>query len=257
MVFVKKHCLYAGVLVMLLCVALGTFLVWRASQPVEPKTVYALPKPNPERAEILKRALQPPKRAYAPKASGDESTTDSTTTASLEFASTESLSQDNDFDDTDFEAVLLALDEEAAEENSDFPPVPEGFPSHLIPVWLGIPGYKKGDMPEHELICRVLIKLWNQGERGFIDGAFGHNDGKVYPIYPDVLYVQWADEIIDNGDGNVVTFRMIVSSLGSQARPFDTDDFITGEWKNKYPGVKFVDYADAGYYPDTFLAEED
>ena len=112
-------------------------------------------------------------------------------------------------------------------------------------------------MPEHELICRVLIKLWNQGERGFIDGAFGHNDGKVYPIYPDVLYVQWADEIIDNGDGNVVTFRMIVSSLGSQARPFDTDDFITGEWKNKYPGVKFVDYADAGYYPDTFLAEED
>ena len=42
---------------------------------------------------------------------------------------------------------------------------------------------------------------------------------------------------------------MIVSSLGSQARPFDTDDFITGEWKNKYPGVKFVDYADAGYYP--------
>ena len=113
MVFVKKHCLYSGVLVMLLCVALGTFLVWRASQPVEPKTVYALPKPNPERAEILKRALQPPKRAYAPKASGDESTTDSTTTASLEFASTESLSQDNDFDDTDFEAVLLALDEEA------------------------------------------------------------------------------------------------------------------------------------------------
>ena len=31
----------------------------RASAPVEPKTVYLLPKPNPARAEILARALQP------------------------------------------------------------------------------------------------------------------------------------------------------------------------------------------------------
>ena len=37
----------------------------RASVPVEPKTVYLLPKPNPARAEILARALQPKRHAYA------------------------------------------------------------------------------------------------------------------------------------------------------------------------------------------------
>ena len=51
MAFLKRHWLYASVgLVVLLCVSLGTFLAWRANQPVEPKTVYALPKPNPKRA---------------------------------------------------------------------------------------------------------------------------------------------------------------------------------------------------------------
>ena len=116
MVFVKKHCLYAGVLVVLLCVALGTFLVWRASQPVEPKTVYDLPKPNPERAEILKRALQPPKRAYSTKVSNKEATTEGTTDESLEATSGESSSQQNEFEDADLESVFAAIDVEDAEE---------------------------------------------------------------------------------------------------------------------------------------------
>ena len=57
MSFVKRHWLCATVLGALLCVLLGAFLV--SSQPVEPKTVYLLPKPNPVRAELLARALQP------------------------------------------------------------------------------------------------------------------------------------------------------------------------------------------------------
>ena len=257
MVFAKRLWLYASVLVVLLCVALGVFLVWHANQPVEPKTVYLMPEPNPKRAEILKQALQPPKHVYATTTFNEETTTGNATVESPEATRGESLSEESEFEDADLESMLGAIDEENAEQNSDFPPVPEGFPADIVPVWLGIPGYQKGDMPEHESISRVLIKLWNQGERGFIDGAFAQTEGKVYPIYPDVMYVRWDDEMIDDEDGNVITFRMIVSSLGSQTSPFDIDDFITGEWKDKYPGIKFVDYADAGYYPDTFLAEED
>ena len=64
MAFLKRHWLYTSVgLVVLLCVALGAFLAWRASQPVETKTVYVMPEPNPERTHILKRALRPPRRA--------------------------------------------------------------------------------------------------------------------------------------------------------------------------------------------------
>ena len=100
----------------------------------------------------------------------------------------------------DLESALMEIDEETAEGNSEFPPVPEGYP--FTPIWLGILGYKKGDKPEHEIAERVLMKLWKQGERGFTGGVFDRGNGKVYLLYPDVLYVEWAEEIIDNGDGN-------------------------------------------------------
>ena len=57
--FLKHRWLYVSVgVVVLLCGALGVFLIWRANQPVETKTVYALPVPNPDRAKILEHASQ-------------------------------------------------------------------------------------------------------------------------------------------------------------------------------------------------------
>ena len=244
MSFLKRRLLFASVgLVVLLCVALGTFLVWRANQPVEPKTVYLMPEPNPERAEILKRAMQPPISAYSSKASNENTATEDTTAESFKTDSGEYSSEESEFEDEDLEAVLAQLDEESAEEKGDFPPVPTDYP--FTPVWLGIPGYKKGDKPEHELIARVLIKLWNQGERDFRDGVFDHNRNKVYPLYPDVVYIE-LDE-----DGTVATSSWMAGIS------FDANDFATGEWKTKYPGIKFVEYDDAGYDPYTFLADDD
>ena len=244
MAFIKRHWLLASVgLVAFLCVIVGVFFVWRANQPVETKTVYVMPEPNPERAEILKRALQPQKRAYTPQASGDEATTDSTTVERLDDSNGESSSQENEFEEENLESVLAELDEQTPAEKSDFPPVPADYP--FTPVWVGLPGYKKGDMPEHELISRVLIKLWNQGKLDFSDGVFDHERSKVYPLYPDVVYIE-LDE-----DGTVGA-----SSWMSDI-PFSPNDFATGEWKTKYPGIKFVEYDDAGYDPYTFLTDDD
>ena len=246
MSFLKRHWLYASVgLVVFLCVVLGAFLVWHANQPVELKTVYALPDPNPERAEILKRALQPPKRPYPTKVLNKAATTKGTAVENLDDSSGESSSQENGFEEENLESVLAELDEETHEVNSDFPPVPADFPSSSTPVWLGIPGYKKGDKPEHELISRVLIKLWNQGERGFTDGIFSHNTGKVYPLYPDVVYVD-LDE-----DGTITG-----SAWGSNT-PFNANDFTTGVWEINNPEIKFVEFDNAGYDPYTFLTDDD
>ena len=256
MSFLKRHWLYASVgLVVLLCVALGTFLVWRANQPVETKTVYVLPEPNPERAEILKRALQSPPRAYTAKASRDEATTEDTAAKSLAFDSGDSSSQENEVEEEDLEFMLAELDEETAEQKSYFPPVPEGYP--FTPVWIKRHGYQKGDRPDHEALDRVLIKLWNQGDRDFQGGTIRGSDGKIYPIYPDVLYVQWEETTIDNGDGNPFPITYFGNAIGPVGIEFGAEDYLSGDFKTKYPGLKFVPFEQAGYDPDTFLTEND
>ena len=97
-------------------------------------------------------------------------------------------------------------------------------------------------MPEHELIYRVLIKLWNQGDHGFINGAFRDNDSKVYPLYPDVVYVKWGYAVTHDEGGNPTPYRYIATSMGTHARDFNftTEDFVTGDWETMYPGTKFV-----------------
>ena len=90
-------------------------------------------------------------------------------------------------------------------------------------------------MPEHESIYRVLIKLWNQGERGFINGAFRNNDGKVYPLYPDVVYVKWGYSVTYDEGGNPTPYKYIATSMGTHARDFNTEDFVTGDWENQLP----------------------
>ena len=254
---VKKRRLCIIALVVAVCVSLGAVLMIRASAPVEPKTVYLLPKPNPARAEILARALQPKRHAYATRVS-DAAQAQDTREEGSESSSSESLSHDAEFDDAELESYLLGLEDETAEEKRDFPSVPDGYlVDNPLPVWLKCPGYQKGDMPEHELIGRVLIKLWNQGHRGFQGGALRDNNSKVYPLYPDVLYVKWAEKVINFEDGSSMPIRYIATSMGTHVREFEPLDFITGEWETKYPGTRFVAYDDAGYYPYSFLTEND
>ena len=217
MPFLKRRWLLVVGLVVLLCVAVGVFLVWHANQPVEPKTVYVMPEPNPERAEILKRALQPPRRAYVPKTSSDEATTEDTGGESFDDTGGESSSQESEFEDDAIESMLAELDEETVEEKGDFPPVPNGFPSNLTPIWF-TPGYKKGDEPEYESIYRVLIKLWNQGDYSFSAGAIAN--GRVYPIYPDMLYVEWDETTVEDGNGEPIPVRYIFKHHGGRPPRF-------------------------------------
>ena len=260
MAFLKRHWLFASAgLVVFLCVVMAAFLVWRATQPVESKTVYVLPEPNPERAEILKRALQPQKRAYTPQVSSDEATTEGTTVDNLDDSSGDLSVEESKFMDDDIESMLAVLGEETAEEKGDFPPIPEGFlENNAPPVWTSVPGYQKGDMPEHEKLYRVLIKLWNQGEHGFHGGSYDSKLGKVYPLYPDVVYVTWYEATQYDVDGNPIgTYKSIGSGLGMQHYQFTPVDFMTGNWKTKYPGLKILDKNTSGYNPEVFLTDSD
>ena len=131
-----------------------------------------------------------------------------------------------DITDDELDALLQELDESPVEKG-DFPEVPDGFPSDLTPVWIEFPDYQKGDMYEHEMLYRVLIKLWNQGDYDFVNGVYQHDNGRVYPLYHDVVYVEWSDEAIDGPDGEI-EFRFIKSHLGTHARGDPKENIVGG-----------------------------
>ncbi|MDE0185412.1 MAG: hypothetical protein OXP71_08125 [Candidatus Poribacteria bacterium] len=154
-----------------------------------------------------------------------------------------------------------------------FPEVPEGFPPDLksIVVWLA-PNYQKGDKPDHEIMYRVLIELWNQGDHDFVNVV---GDGlplrKVYPIYPEVVYVQWRDHKEPGPDGELLKY--ISFAIGARdavkfTSKVNGDEFkhlteaemkemMTGEgaYMAQYPGLKLVDYRKSGYKPKDILVD--
>ena len=87
-----------------------------------------------------------------------------------------------------------------------YPDIPEGYP--LIASWTRIGEHREkfndNIWRDLELMGRVLIKLYNEGDTSFTAGIV--NDGLVLPIYPNVAYARiekdedWkstADPLID------------------------------------------------------------
>ena len=138
---------------------------------------------------------------------------------------------------------------------SDFPEIPEGFPENLRPVWVQFPNYQKGDMYNHEMMYRVLIKLWNQGDHNFVNGVYRHNDNKVYPLYYDVIYAGWDEITVETPDGPIK--QKLLTHWLSTDKSFTPEEVITGVYATKYPGTEFVDFATAGYDPETFLSDHE
>ncbi len=141
-------------------------------------------------------------------------------------------------------------------EKGDFPEVPDGFPSDLTPVWIQFPNYQKEDMYEREMLYRVLIKLWNQGDHDFVSGVYQDDNGRVYSLYSDVAYVEWGEVVSD--DEQVIRFPRF--SLMTHAREEDDlgglyteEEVLSGAYKTKYPDLKIVEYSNAGFNPETFL----
>ena len=109
-------------------------------------------------------------------------------------------------------ADLFLPDDFVSEEvpAEDVPVSPYGFgPYPEVPAdFFGIPIWQKGlsDIPVDigknvELIDRVLIKLWQQRDKNIIGGFL--QNGKVYPNYPETVYVR--ERIEESDDGLVTT----------------------------------------------------
>lgn len=147
-----------------------------------------------------------------------------------------------------------------AKVKSGFPDVPDGFP--LTPVWME-DYFNEHDFSKHETLYRVLIELWNQGDHAIMNGVFITEFGRVYPIYPDVIYVSWDYYVCEEPDGQFIEVPYISDRLGasstvnplldSNGKLFTEQDILSGNYKTKFPAIRFVDFKDSGYNPASIL----
>ncbi len=98
--------------------------------------------------------------------------------------------------------------------------------------------------PEHELLSRVRIELWNQGVR--TEGAVYRTDyGRIYPTTDDVVYIQWNDAPAADGEMYVVNMLGTPKTINAYE-----EDIYRGIFR---PHLTIYEYPDGGIDPYTFL----
>ncbi len=137
---------------------------------------------------------------------------------------------------------------------SEYPEVPPGYP--FRPFWK-LPKEVQANTPPEQrepqiVLDKVLIKLWKQGDRNFVSGVYQLSTGKVYPLYPNTIYIRWAEGITDE-TGVKKRYASRVFGTGDVTLPqFATEADIP-------PGVRVIDLdseAGRGIDPYLFLAND-
>lgn len=70
-----------------------------------------------------------------------------------------------------------------------YPDIPPDYPRQNVWAELEKSYYDGYATIEHELIHRVIIKLWKQGKKAD-SGTLNDQNGRVYPLYKDTVYIE-------------------------------------------------------------------
>ncbi len=103
-----------------------------------------------------------------------------------------------------------------------YPEVPEDYPIKVI--W-NRPEAKK-HLPDHalkgiELLDRVLVKLWGEGDKNFRGGVT--DKGKVYPYYHNTVYVRYGQQEMPDG----TIRRYLTKALSGPYVEYDEKDLLS------------------------------
>lgn len=142
--------------------------------------------------------------------------------------------------------AFLPDDSASEDETVEVPVSPFGFgPYPVIPE--GFPFDNPWDVPTtnatFELMHRVQIKLWNEGKR---PEGMTWEKGRVYPIYPNTIYVEW--DYFETEDGSMERYisEVTAGTLSPQADALLDEGIVP-------PGVTVYKYSEAGIDPYSYL----
>ncbi len=116
-----------------------------------------------------------------------------------------------------------------------YPELPDDYPSKV--------DWTSRNSAQAELLTRVLVKLWTEGEKNFRGG--GTHNGKVYPWYHNTIYVKIVE--IENADGEIVA-RSVTKMSGPSVDWSRVDD-----WLNPPSHIRILDLDSSGIYPYEYL----
>ena len=248
----RNKILTISIIMLVVVVVLGV-VYFKVSVDQEPIRVYLVPERSSagrETSEVVNRPDPLPAESYTSSYDvGTERESDEQhqlpEQTSSPLLAEEALTED----------FLTSMGLDSGEEffsdiESEYPRIPTGYP--LIPPWKistdTQANFSADSMDQLTLMHKVLIKLWNQGDQGFVAGVIKASTGKVYPLYPNTLYVRWGE--IDLPDGT--TQRYIRRTLGPSGLKLTTDQLRNGEIP---PGIKVIDMDSGGIDPQLYLRE--
>lgn len=121
-----------------------------------------------------------------------------------------------------------------------YPEIPPDYPSTVVWKATNHGNLSAGTLQGIELLDRVLVKLWSEGERGFKGGIMAGS--RVYPHYHNTAYVRYAEE---------AGYRYISEYQGGpDLPPLTREQLRTG----KLPaGIRIIDMDSAGIDAYRFL----
>ena len=124
-----------------------------------------------------------------------------------------------------------------------YPELPPDWPMQNIWEELETAYHNGGGNIEHELINRVLVKLWKRGEK--VDSGV-MEDKKVFPLYNDIIYVRWEEDEDEDG----TSFRYLGEILCLPELGHYEEDIENGIVPS---GIRVVEQDNAGLDPYSFL----
>ena len=247
----RKAALCILLTLVFLAIVSVSIYVYQVNKPRDPRTVYMLPEPNADRAEILKRATTPRRPLYEPvKTESKSSRLSSVTSNEVKTeADNAALEYDEDLE------ILLEMKETSVPKRSvspfgfgEFPEVPADFPETVI--WQSdmqseIEQYGSEQIKAVELMDRVLVKLWKQGHQA----TYAHtaDNGMIYPSYPNTIYLDL--EYKTDGEGNPIVSKGRLSGYDGITES-EIDAIMEG---NIPPGITVLSYSNDGIDPYSFL----